>query len=88
MDAFAGAIADDILHIVVGLGAKVAICELLFHPVSSETIAGVDGTFVIHGCVPKKILVYGAAFSSEFEDSRNFGWDINRPLKFDWKRLL
>lgn len=71
-----------------GFGAKVAICELPFHPISSETIGGVGGTCVIRGCVPKKILVYGASFSSEFEDSRNFGWDINGPITFDWKRLL
>lgn len=71
-----------------GLGVKVAICELPFHPISSETIGGVGGTCVIRGCVPKKILVYGASFSSEFEDSRNFGWNINGPITFDWKKLL
>uniref|UniRef100_A0A0C9QU67 Glutathione reductase n=1 Tax=Wollemia nobilis TaxID=56998 RepID=A0A0C9QU67_9CONI len=71
-----------------GFGAKVAICELPFHPISTETIGGVGGTCVIRGCVPKKILVYGSGFSAEFEDSRNFGWDINGPITFDWKRLL
>jgi len=37
-----------------GYGAKVAICELPFHPISSESIGGVGGTCVIRGCVPKK----------------------------------
>ncbi|PPS11231.1 hypothetical protein GOBAR_AA09413 [Gossypium barbadense] len=49
-------------------GAKVGICELPFHPISSEVIGGVGGTCVIRGCVPKKILVYGAAFGSELEE--------------------
>lgn len=69
-------------------GAKVAICELPFHPISSEVLGGCGGTCVIRGCVPKKILVYGSSFSGEFEDSRNFGWDIHGEITFDWKRLI
>ncbi|KAG4158489.1 hypothetical protein ERO13_D02G122700v2 [Gossypium hirsutum] len=69
-------------------GAKVGICELPFHPISSEVIGGVGGTCVIRGCVPKKILVYGAAFGSELEDARNYGWDLNEKLDFNWKKLL
>ncbi|KAF3597132.1 hypothetical protein DY000_02022753 [Brassica cretica] len=48
-------------------GAKVGICELPFHPISSEEIGGVGGTCVIRGCVPKKILVYGATYGGELE---------------------
>ncbi|KAF5208311.1 Glutathione reductase, partial [Thalictrum thalictroides] len=70
------------------LGAKVAICELPFHPISSEVIGGVGGTCVIRGCVPKKILVYGASFAGEFEDARNFGWELNEKIDFNWKKLL
>ncbi|KHG02152.1 Glutathione reductase, chloroplastic [Gossypium arboreum] len=69
-------------------GAKVGICELPFHPISSEVIGGVGGTCVIRGCVPKKILVYGAAFGSELEDARNYGWELNEKLAFNWKKLL
>ena len=69
-------------------GAKVGICELPFHPISSEVIGGVGGTCVIRGCVPKKILVYGAAFGSELEDARNYGWELNEKLHFNWKKLL
>ncbi|THU66653.1 hypothetical protein C4D60_Mb05t16420 [Musa balbisiana] len=69
-------------------GAKVAICELPFHPVSSEVIGGVGGTCVIRGCVPKKILVYAAQFRGEFEDSRNFGWELSDEIGFNWKKLL
>ncbi|XP_073011598.1 glutathione reductase, cytosolic [Typha latifolia] len=69
-------------------GAKVAICELPFHPISSEVIGGVGGTCVIRGCVPKKILVYGASFRGEFEDARNFGWELSEQINFNWKKLL
>ncbi|KAL7124226.1 hypothetical protein ABFS83_14G034400 [Erythranthe nasuta] len=69
-------------------GAKVGICELPFHPISSETIGGVGGTCVIRGCVPKKILVYGAAFGAEIEDAKNYGWELNERTDFNWKKLL
>ncbi|CAI0436796.1 unnamed protein product [Linum tenue] len=67
---------------------KVGICELPFHPISSEVIGGVGGTCVIRGCVPKKILVYGASFGGELEDARNYGWELNENLDFNWKKLL
>ncbi|KAL9251884.1 Glutathione reductase, chloroplastic-like protein, partial [Drosera capensis] len=69
-------------------GAKVGICELPFHPISSEVIGGVGGTCVIRGCVPKKILVYGATFGGELEEARNFGWELDEKLDFNWKKLL
>ncbi|KAF5736654.1 glutathione reductase cytosolic [Tripterygium wilfordii] len=69
-------------------GAKVGICELPFHPISSEVIGGVGGTCVIRGCVPKKILVYGASFGGEIEDARNYGWEINEKVDFNWKKPL
>ncbi len=46
----------------------------------------VGGTCVIRGCVPKKMLVYGAHFAEDLEDAQNFGWDVGEP-KFDWIRL-
>lgn len=69
-------------------GAKVGICELPYHPVSSDVLGGVGGTCVLRGCVPKKILVYGATFGGEIEDARNFGWEINENVEFNWKKLL
>src|ERR1017187_1405411 len=47
----------------------------------------VGGTCVIRGCVPKKLLVYAARFSHEFEDARGFGWTLGEP-KFDWPTLI
>ncbi|XP_052190162.1 glutathione reductase, chloroplastic-like [Diospyros lotus] len=69
-------------------GAKVGICELPFHPISSEELGGVGGTCVIRGCVPKKILVYGASFGPELEDARKYGWELNEKINFNWKNLL
>ncbi|HZH26826.1 MAG TPA: glutathione-disulfide reductase [Azospirillaceae bacterium] len=58
-------------------GAKVAICEG----------SRVGGTCVIRGCVPKKLLMYGAQFRDAFEDSVNYGWAGSMP-SFDWTCLL
>ena len=53
-------------RIAAGLGAKVAIVE--------EHRIG--GTCVMRGCVPKKLLVYGAHFAEDLEDARRFGWQL------------
>ena len=46
----------------------------------------VGGTCVIRGCVPKKLLVYGAHFAEDLDDAAMFGWDV--PTKrFDWATL-
>ena len=46
----------------------------------------VGGTCVIRGCVPKKLLVYGAHFAEDIEDAAMFGWDIPQK-RFDWPTL-
>ncbi|KAJ6340397.1 hypothetical protein OIU77_008204 [Salix suchowensis] len=53
-------------------GASVAVCELPFSTVSSETTGGVGGTCVLRGCVPKKLLVYASKYAHEFDESRGF----------------
>ncbi|RZV30519.1 MAG: glutathione-disulfide reductase, partial [Sphingomonadaceae bacterium] len=57
-------------------GAKVAIAEEY----------RVGGTCVIRGCVPKKMLVYGAHFAEDLEDCQKFGWEIEGK-SFDWIKL-
>lgn len=57
-------------------GARVAIAEEF----------RVGGTCVIRGCVPKKLLVYGAHFAEDLADARRFGWDVP-DCGFDWPRL-
>jgi glutathione reductase (NADPH) len=60
-------------------GAKVACVELPFDLVSSDDKGGAGGTCVIRGCVPKKLLVYGAQFADELRDARGFGWLVGQP---------
>ncbi|MDT0575273.1 glutathione-disulfide reductase [Croceicoccus sp. F390] len=57
-------------------GAKVAVAEEY----------RVGGTCVIRGCVPKKMLVYGAQFAEDLEDARQFGWEVGE-CRFNWVRL-
>ncbi len=58
-------------------GAKVGIAEAV----------RVGGTCVLRGCVPKKLLVYGAEFVDAFEDSAGFGWRLGER-HFDWAQLI
>jgi glutathione reductase (NADPH) len=63
-------------RVAASYGARVAIAE--------EHKVG--GTCVIRGCVPKKLLVYGAHFAEDLDDAAMFGWDV--PTKrFDWPTL-
>jgi glutathione reductase (NADPH) len=41
---------------------------------------------VIRGCVPKKMLVYGAHFAEDLQDAKNFGWSVEN-CRFDWHVL-
>ena len=50
-------------------GARVGIAE---H-------SRVGGTCVIRGCVPKKLMHYGAHFAEWFKAARHYGWDIGEP---------
>lgn len=59
-----------------GYGAKVAVAELPFEWISSDTAGGVGGTCVLRGCVPKKLMVYASQYAEEFRDSTGFGWVV------------
>jgi glutathione reductase (NADPH) len=63
-------------RVAAALGAKVAVAEEY----------RVGGTCVIRGCVPKKLLVYGAHFAEDLDDAAMFGWDIPKKT-FDWAVL-
>ncbi|ANY16428.1 glutathione-disulfide reductase [Bordetella pseudohinzii] len=60
-----------------GFGARVAVAESRY----------LGGTCVNVGCVPKKLLVYGAHFSEDFEQAAGFGWTPGHP-GFDWHTLI
>ncbi len=57
-------------------GAKVAVAEEF----------RVGGTCVIRGCVPKKLLIYGAHFAEDLKDARRFGWNVP-DCGFEWTTL-
>ena len=60
-----------------GYGARVAVAESRY----------LGGTCVNVGCVPKKLLVYGAHFADDFEQAEGFGWSLGEA-RFDWPTLI
>jgi glutathione reductase (NADPH) len=60
-----------------GYGARVAVAESRY----------LGGTCVNVGCVPKKLLVYGAHFADDFEQAQGFGWALGEA-HFDWSTLI
>jgi glutathione reductase (NADPH) len=63
-------------RVAAAYGARVGIAEEY----------KVGGTCVIRGCIPKKLLVYGAHFAEDLDDAAMFGWDIPQK-RFDWAVL-
>jgi glutathione reductase (NADPH) len=57
-------------------GARVAVAEEY----------RIGGTCVIRGCVPKKLLVYGAEYSQLFADAKGYGWNVENAT-FSWPAL-
>ncbi|MCO8168680.1 glutathione-disulfide reductase [Pseudomonas sp. 21LCFQ02] len=60
-----------------GFGARVAVVESRY----------LGGTCVNVGCVPKKLLVYGAHFADDFDNAKGFGWNVGQP-EFNWATLI
>jgi glutathione reductase (NADPH) len=60
-----------------GYGARVAVAESRY----------LGGTCVNVGCVPKKLLVYGAHYAEELSQAQGYGWTIDGAT-FDWKTLI
>ena len=60
-----------------GYGARVAVAESRY----------LGGTCVNVGCVPKKLLVYGAQFADDFEQAHGFGWTPGEAT-FSWPTLI
>jgi glutathione reductase (NADPH) len=58
-------------------GARVALCEP----------GRVGGTCVIRGCIPKKLMRYGAVFPDHFRAAESYGWRQG-PVRLDWTALI
>ena len=60
-----------------GFGARVAVAESRY----------LGGTCVNVGCVPKKLMSYGAHFSEDFQAAKGYGWQLD-SIRFDWQTLI
>jgi glutathione reductase (NADPH) len=58
-------------------GARVALCEP----------GRVGGTCVIRGCIPKKLMRYGAIFPDHFKAAASYGWR-QAPARLEWTALI
>ncbi|MDR6535921.1 glutathione-disulfide reductase [Variovorax soli] len=58
-------------------GARVALAEC----------AELGGTCVNVGCIPKKLYSYAAGYAESFEEAPGYGWTLDGPPRFDWRRL-
>jgi glutathione reductase (NADPH) len=72
-------------------GAKVALAEAGgVHGSHGDdgglTGAGLGGTCVNVGCIPKKLYSYAAHFAESFEESHGFGWEGTAPT-LNWETL-
>ncbi|HSW15164.1 MAG TPA: glutathione-disulfide reductase [Solimonas sp.] len=64
-------------RMAAGYGARVAVAESRY----------LGGTCVNVGCVPKKLLVYGAHYGEELAHAAGFGWKLDGAA-FDWPTLI
>jgi glutathione reductase (NADPH) len=60
-------------------GQRVALAE-------RDGVAGLGGTCVNVGCIPKKLYRYAADYAHAFAEAPGFGWSLDTP-RFDWATL-
>ena len=64
-------------RVAASLGARVTLFEQ----------SALGGTCVNLGCVPKKLLAYGAHVAHELDEARGMGWSIGEA-RLDWPKLI
>jgi glutathione reductase (NADPH) len=64
-------------RVAASLGARVAVAEA----------RALGGTCVNVGCVPKKLMVYGALARDALDRARAYGWDVSPPT-LDFARMV
>jgi glutathione reductase (NADPH) len=79
----------DLIVLGAGSGGLAAAKRAASHGARVAIVEGdrVGGTCVIRGCVPKKLLVYGSAYSHLLADAASYGWDPG-DVRLDASRLL
>lgn len=60
-------------------GVRVALAE-------ARGLAGLGGTCVTLGCIPKKLYHYAAHYAEAFEEARGYGWRLGAAT-LDWATL-
>ncbi len=80
--------AHDLIVIGAGSGGVAAARRAALHGARVAIVEGgrVGGTCVIRGCVPKKLLMYAAAYADDFADARGYGWVLEPPPRFEMAR--
>jgi len=75
-------------RIAAGHGAKVALVECASGGDRKEGgFGGLGGTCVNVGCVPKKLMTYGAHYAHDMHDAEHYGWENANPT-LNWKRFI
>ena len=75
-------------RIAASHGAKVALAEVARGGDAADGgFGGLGGTCVNVGCVPKKLMVYGAHYSHDVHDAAAYGWNL-KSEGLDWPRFI
>ena len=79
----------DLIVLGAGSGGLAAAKRAASYGAKVALVEGdrVGGTCVIRGCVPKKLLVYGATYKEDIQSGNSFGVNFG-DIKFDTGRLL
>jgi glutathione reductase (NADPH) len=79
----------DLITLGAGSGGVAASRRAALHGARVAIVEGarVGGTCVLRGCVPKKLLMYAAAYGDAFAESRGYGWRVGEPVfsMADWQ---
>jgi thioredoxin reductase (NADPH) len=68
-------------------GKKVAIADFV-KPTPSGTKWGLGGTCVNVGCIPKKMMHYGALLAEMRDDQARSGWNPDMNQEHDWGKMV
>jgi len=71
----------DLIILGAGSGGVAASRRAALHGARVTVVEGsrVGGTCVIRGCVPKKLLMYAAAYGDALREARGYGWTATEP---------
>ncbi|KAL5015327.1 hypothetical protein ScPMuIL_009597 [Solemya velum] len=69
------------------LGMKAAVFDFV-KPSPPGTTWGLGGTCVNVGCIPKKLMHQASLLGHQFDDAREFGWEVpEESIKHNWEKM-